>query len=634
VTGRCGRALFVVLAALTLAPSAQAALPDSRGWELVSPAEKNGAQLDGPETVFGGGAFQAAAQGGALTYTSAASFAGPQGSPGASQYLSRRGAGGWSTENLTVAQLAGAYDTSPEAGAPYRLFSADLGAGLLTNGRRCRGEGVDCPVANPPLPGSGAPAGYRNYYLRDNTSASFKALLASADLASLALGAEEFELDFVAATPDLSQVVLSTCAALTTEAIEVAGSGDECDPEAQNLYLRSATGLKLINLLPGQSPGTPGAELAAQAGAISSDGSRVYFSDETAPAERNLYLREGAQTKQVDAAAGGGGTFQAASTNGAVAFYTKGTSLYRYDGPAGTGALLATGVQGVLGASPDGSYLYFLGADGLYLWHGGTSAKIATSTGGGPAANEYSYPPATGTARVSADGTKLAFLSTAILTGFDPKGAAELYLYSTTSPLRCISCNTLGKKPLGPAAIPGAVANGAAFKAYKPRALSDAGDRLFFNSKDGLVSADTNADQDVYQWEAQGTGSCAKAGGCVELISTGHAEDGASFIDASADGSDVFFATSASLVAGDPGGLDLYDARVGGGFPALLPPIPCVGDACQPLPGEPEDPTPGTLLQGLGNQPLHLPKAKKKAKKKGHHHRKHAKGRKHGRRAR
>lgn len=51
----------------------------------------------------------------------------------------------------------------------------------------------------------------------------------------------------------------------------------------------------------------------------------------------------------------------------------------------------------------------------------------------------------------------------------------------------------------------------------------------------------------------------------------------------------------------------------------------CVGDSCQPLPPEPEDPTPGTLVPNPGNPPLHIfePKTKKK---------KHRKGKRHGRR--
>ena len=97
--------------------------------------------------------------------------------------------------------------------------------------------------------------------------------------------------------------------------------------------------------------------------------------------------------------------------------------------------------------------------------------------------------------------------------------------------------------------------------------------------------------------------SCTKPVGCVNLISSGRAEGGATFLDASDDGSDAFFLTDGSLVPSDPAPIDVYDARVGGGFPSPRP-IPCFGDACQPLPPEPEDPTPGTLRsQPSGNLP-------------------------------
>ena len=257
-------------------------LPDLRGWEMVSPVEKNGGQVDKPEADYGGGDFQAAAQGGGITYSSLDSFAGGHGSPGASQYLSLRGEGSWSTQNLTVSQFSGGYDTSAGAGSPYRLFSEDLGVGLSTNGRRCRGEGSGCPVANLPLPGSGAPAGYRNFYLRDNGGGNYTALLTADDLDG-GIASDKFEVTFVAATPDLSQVVLSSCAALTEDASEVAGIGGECDPAEPNLYRYSAaSGLNLINIPPGKTQGAPGATVATQG-----ERSRVTARGSTGPTGKN-----------------------------------------------------------------------------------------------------------------------------------------------------------------------------------------------------------------------------------------------------------------------------------------------------------------------------------------------------------
>jgi len=101
----------------------------------------------------------------------------------------------------------------------------------------------------------------------------------------------------------------------------------------------------------------------------------------------------------------------------------------------------------------------------------------------------------------------------------------------------------------------------------------------------------------------------------VALISSGKAEGGATFVDASIDGSDAFFLTDGSLVAADPGGVDLYDARIDGGLPIPQQPLPCLGDACQPLQSEPVNPTLTTLLAGPGNPPVRYSGGSKKCKK-------------------
>ena len=66
-----------------------------------------------------------------------------------------------------------------------------------------------------------------------------------------------------------------------------------------------------------------------------------------------------------------------------------------------------------------------------------------------------------------------------------------------------------------------------------------------------------------------------------------------------------------SLVKSDPGSADIYDARVGGGFPEPLRTDPLQGDACVPLPQGPEDPSVGSLIPGLPNPPVHFPKTHK-----------------------
>jgi hypothetical protein len=584
-------------------------LADGRGWELVSPIDKNGGEVAAPGAIADGGVLQAASQGGAVTYGSEASFAGGSGAPPASQYLATRNGGGWSTQNLTQPIFAGSYD-SVDQGVPYQLFSADLARGILLNGDHCRGEGSDCAVANPPLAGTDAPAGYQDYYLREGSS--FTALLGASNAGFLSLEPKEFDLRLAGSSPDFKHPILSTCAALTANATEVP-QGEGCAAAQTNLYLYSSgSGLSLINILPAQSTGTPGAALAAQSGALSADGSRIYFTY-----EGDLYLRAAGQTQQADEDAGGEGTFETASEDGSVAFFTKGGHLWRYLSAtdAATDIIPSGGVVGVLGASANGSVVYFQDATGLKKWTSGTTTTVVPGT---EAAFESDWPSASGTSRVSADATKLLFTSKEQLTGYDNTDLTtgqpdtELFLYDGSG-ITCVSCNPTLGRPVGPSTVPGSVPNGTAegsTDAYKPRVLSANGRRVFFDSKDALALADTNSSPDAYQWEAQGEGSCTRTGGCISLISDGRTAGGATFADASADGSDAFFLTQGSLVKEDPGATDLYDARVGGGFAEPPPEIICEGDSCQPLPSPPQDPTLTTLLTGPGNPAVRFPESK------------------------
>jgi hypothetical protein len=603
-------------------------LPDNRRWEMVSPADKNGGEVAAPGAIYGGGDIQATAVAGGeaaplLTYGSITSFGESAGAPPASQYASRRTASGWFTGNISTPLDSAAYGQDPD-GAPYRLFSTDLSRALLFGGLACREALPGCPGPNEPLPGTGAPPGYVAYYLRDNASGSLTSLLRSVDVTHSAVAPQNFEVAFAAASPGLSHVVLSSCAALSEGAAEIPSGPGECDPAATNLYEWSAGGLKLLN------GGTPGAAIAAPGGAVSSDGSRVYWTR-----GGNLFLSEGAQSFQVDEAQGGGGAFQTATPDGSVAFFTKAGHLYRFLAATKSALDIApgAGVVGVLGASADGNDVYYQDASGLQHWHAGTTVTVAPGPGAAAAGD---YPPATGTSRVSADGLHLAFLSTASLTGYDNTDAttklpgSELFLYGPPpgggSPqLICASCNPTGERPIGPSTIPGALVNGTTL-AYKPRALSASGLRIFFDSGDSIGDKDTNRRPDVYEWEYNGVGDCARSPGCVKVISRGNG-NAARFLDATADGSDAFFITSESLVGADPkGSVDAYDARVNGGFSEASPVIECIGDNCQPLPGEPDDPTPGTLVQNPGNPPLHIFEPRKKKKlhlKHRKHHRHH-----------
>jgi hypothetical protein len=259
-------------------------------------------------------------------------------------------------------------------------------------------------------------------------------------------------------------------------------------------------------------------------------------------------------------------------------------------------------------------------------------------------ASELDYGPGQHTARVTPDGTRLAFESERSLTRYENKEAEsrkcqesetgrcrEVYLYDALSgKLVCVSCDRSGARPVGPAELGGQEKDpeGHAFNEvsefYLPRNLSESGGRLFFQSPDALVPQDSNGRLDVYEWEEDGVGGCHKEEGCVLPISDVAGAYESHFVDAGPNGDDVFIATADQLVSSDTDyRADVYDVRVGGGFPVPPTSPECNnGDSCKP----PVSPQPSIFgsagsatFSGPGNAtpipPPSAPPSKKVAKK-------------------
>lgn len=114
------------------------------------------------------------------------------------------------------------------------------------------------------------------------------------------------------------------------------------------------------------------------------------------------------------------------------------------------------------------------------------------------------------------------------------------------------------------------------------RAISDNGEYVAFSTKEELQTDDKNKASDVYLWHD----------GTVSMISDGQAAKGAGTPSMSASGSDVFFTTRTELVGQDSDeNIDMYDARIDGGFPAPPPVVTeCglreAGEACQGAPAQ------------------------------------------------
>jgi hypothetical protein len=415
----------------------------------------------------------------------------------------------------------------------------------------------------------------------------------------------------------------------------------------------------------------------------SSDGSRVFFTDcnklvkaSTANAE------EGCQ--------------QPARENQLL---RTGNDLYEYDfgRPVGqrlvdltvdhnAGDPLGADVQGVLGVSEDGSYVYFVAGGGLQaepnsrgerpstrkcrLAEGASAAlesevhghlpaglgcnlyeehesngvweeprfiaalaardgeddgvPVNATNGPGGGSGDWVADVGSRTAEVTPDGRSLVFESTQELTGYDSsdvvglseggkRGGSEVFVYDSGSGrLACASCNPTGAPPVA------AIQSGKGFAAYLPisssgtfmrRWVNTQGSEVFFDSSQPLVAGDSNGNQDVYEWEAEGAAGCPRStsvyGGCVFLLSGGESPDRSYLVDADESGDNVFIVHRGPL--GAAGQRDdkthLYDVRVGGGFAESS--LGCSGTGCQGVPpAAPLFATPASVtFNGAGNFP-------------------------------
>jgi NHL repeat len=661
---------------------ASASLPDCRAYEMVSPVDKNGGDIVKDLTSAGepGGYTQATADGDALTYTAYAAFPGAPNSFRFNQYLAARhergtAGEGWSNEGINV-PIAG------QEVAPLRDTFGFLRYFMAFSPDLCNGWLIDFQT---PAPTGDGQAGLPNLYRREGcgaTAGGLEALVPSPqyEVPGGTLGNYVDRNSVQGYSADSRHAILVAAAKLTPEAA-TGDSAQVYDSFGGALHLVSVLPNGSAN--PGESEVGSGPRAGNVERAVSEDGSRVYWTGgklyvrihpEQGIVEEECSTPDVACTIAVSA---GGGFFWAAAKDGSKALYTEGGNLFEFDLGEEASQLIAGGVKGVAGTSEDLGRIYFVstealneeaegeeaGRPNLYLAEGGTTRFVAElsekdvgekESGASVLAYDLAgtswYRRAT---RVSADGERIAFQSRARLSGYDNRGpdgraAVEVFTYqASTGDLACVSCNPSRGRPSGvgelrePYASPWApvFATKVPAAAWLPtweqplhasNLLSAAGDRLFFNSFDALLPRDTNGAQDVYEWETAGTGGCevgdanyfADNGGCLYLISSGESPYESEFWEASRDGRDVFFTTESSLLPQDPGSIDLYDARIGGGFPQPEGKAACEGEACQSPPAPPGFPDPSSSSYSGPANPAHgtkprCPKGKHRVRKAG-----------------
>ena len=298
-----------------------------------------------------------------------------------------------------------------------------------------------------------------------------------------------------------------------------------------------------------------------------------------------------------------------------------GAKLYRWDRSAPPGNRLVDltvdnepfdGVQpdvkGVIGVSDDGDVVFFaatraivsgqpkLSGVGIYRWRwnaGSPSVDYLGSVSSDTTTNPDQHTWDLQHRRVTPDGRYLV-ISTVV--ALDPVGDRDtdrdVYRWDAQDEWTCVSCQLPGA-PSGGNASDNIYSSGRTIslthlrlQSYEPTVTGSDDGRIFFDTPDALVPGDTNGEtdcppvvypagvyacQDVYEWDD----------GAVNLISSGVGSDPAYLLGTTSSGEDVFFFTRQRLVGWDlDTGVDIYDARVGGGFPEPPPvPPPCDLDA-------------------------------------------------------
>lgn len=628
-----------------------AELPDCRAYEMVTPAPKGSGEPEAgapesstirPDRMSSVGGVRAGLDGERMAWIS-------EPLPGARApglgHLSTRTAAGWTSEDvvppmtpfndLLCPLLMGVSAWSPNLTHSVLDLPAGAPAGFK--------EEEECGQDEPRLV-SGEPEHFRNLFVRDNLTGSYRLVNVTPEDVVWPKPEETLQrywpASFLAASDDLTHVVFEEELALTDDAPIGYRGGDE-------LYESVGGQVRLVTVLPDETPvhgslagatrnyaaesdiaGQQATNLAQFRHAVSADGARIYFE-----AEGGLYLREnGSETFQVDVSHGlgpsGGGKFMLASADGSRVFFTDENRLtpdstanpgepdlyeYRAGEPGSLEDLTvssgeAANVLGVSGASENGDRVYFVargalttapnsagdtavpGEPNLYLAEAGALVFIATLdsfadncdwTADAHCGGAEEAGPSL-TARVSRDGNFLGFNSVHSLTGYDnaDAGSGEPDFEIFLFDAAAKELRCASCNPTGAPPVAGAAIPWPS-NPGRNGSWSNAYPQRSVSDR-GQVFFDT-VDALVPR-DGNGVRDVYEYfEGSLRLLSTGGGESGFRFLDATPDGGNVFVSTAQSLLGSDRDAVtDYYDVRAGGGFSEPPPPPPpCNAGSCR-----------------------------------------------------
>jgi hypothetical protein len=554
-------------------------------------------------------------------------------------YMVSRGPDGWSKpESLIPPQQTEISNTC----LPYMVdWSPNLERGVLADGFTSHTTtcGVDEPEIVP-----GEPRGAQNLFLRDTSSGAYQLIdqapLTGASSTAIYQGGSR-ELGLVAfsegakLTPeapavdpkDFTSVDYYVWAGGSTDRLlTILPDGEATKGAIANAAVFGATELASTTFTHVIAPNGSRVEFTAEGDLYSrvNPGAAQSAFDGAGECDESSK----ACTVQVDASqvgpGGGGGVFAgSAGESGELVLFSDENrltsdstaaagepDLYEYDFSKPAGERLTdltvesnTGehanVLGYIGdneTGPPGDYLYFVatgvlasnknsagdeatpGAPNLYVLHGGARRFIATLNA---AEDGCDWNIACLSARVSPNGRYIGFDSLEQLTDFnnlDANGFSvdqEIFLYEAEADsLSCASCGTTGSAPTSPTAIrqPEEFTVKLPFPLHIQRNVSNSG-QVFFDTKNHILEVARNGVSNVYEYER----------GQLHLLSSGTAEAPSYFYEASVDGGDVYLISAQALTPGSNSvELAIFDAKVGGGFPAPSEATSesCSGESC------------------------------------------------------
>ena len=636
-------------------------LPEDRCYELVSPPEVGTIAQPGIVKASGELTAQPSASGDSLAYPVEGGLPGATKGGTVLYQANRHEASGWASEQLSPPIVARDEQKSASSGPSQTLaLSHDLSCGVVSSVQ---------PIDNTAAMEQVVEAGGANLYLRDKGGA-FTPITSLAPVNPEPPSGSAYRYGLVGMSGDCKTVAFTT---------SYQYPGIEAPPSSFGAMYEWRDGkLQGVGVVPGPEGETPvaaipGGDERSAVNLVSGDGSRIFFSaarllpgnpvDSQEVGARGVFDREDGTTTHDLSASETTTTpdldaeYLYATPDGSHVFFranyglTEATSageatseceygntsalcdLYEYDlekapnehpltdlsvdtAPGGAH------VTGFVGASTDGSHVYFLAQGQLAPGKGRTLAEnqengtysiyseqrgqrpqfVATVTEREAAESVGVAQQENQVSNVSPSGRYLLFETSENVTGYSSGSSAsrEAYLYDAqagSEPVICVSCRQDGLPSRNTVKV---LENSAEKPLHRPNTLvvRNGQPLVFFESTDPLTGEAGAEGYRQYEW-AHSEVYLLAAPGDVGAYESGGADE---------DGSDFFFSTAAALTWEDRDARSsIYDARIGGGFPEA-PSVsePCVATvegSCQgSAPASQPGSSPGTVgYSGAGN---------------------------------